>query len=227
MGLLRKISFSVAALVLLPTIGVCGWFFIYTGDLPDFDDLSQFAPSAQSVVSDSCLDGPSTVVPFGEIGKPLRDALTATELAQPLPAASLPDRIAVTLLCMRETEEKRLLKEFRLRWHIRKHFSEQQLFTIYANRAYFGPGAVGVENASRHFFRKSANALSTEEAALVAGLIRAPALYSPYMYPERALERRNKVIEGMAAQGKLSAAEAARAEAAPLGVVARMPEQGE
>src|SRR5580698_3380150 len=109
MGLLRKISFSVAALVLLPTIGVCGWFFIYTGDLPDFDDLSQFAPSAQSVVSDSCLDGPSTVVPFGEIGKPLRDALTATELAQPLPAASLPDRIAVTLLCMRETEEKRLL----------------------------------------------------------------------------------------------------------------------
>jgi penicillin-binding protein 1A len=157
----------------------------------------------------------------------LRNALATAELAQPLPAASLPDRIAVTLLCIRETEGKRLLNEFRLRWHIRKHFSEQQLFTIYANRAYFGSGAVGVENASRHFFRKSANALSTEEAALIAGLIRAPATHSPYKYPERALERRNKVLEGIVAQGKLSAAEAARAEATPLGVVAHMPEKGE
>jgi membrane carboxypeptidase/penicillin-binding protein len=214
-------------LVLLAIIGVCGWLFIYTGDLPDFDHLSQFAPNAQSVVSDSCLTGPSTVVTFDEIGKPLRNALATAELAQPLPAASLPDRIAVTLLCIRETEGKRLLNEFRLRWHIRKHFSEQQLFTIYANRAYFGSGAVGVENASRHFFRKSANALSTEEAALIAGLIRAPATHSPYKYPERALERRNKVLEGIVAQGKLSAAEAARAEATPLGVVAHMPEKGE
>ena len=221
---LRKIWLSVAVLVLLPIIGVCGWLFVYTGDLPDFDHLSKFAPSAQSVVSDSCLAGPSTVVPFGEIGTPLRDALTTTELAQPLPAASLPDRIAVTLLCVRETEGKRLLNELRLRWHIRKHFSEQQLLTIYANRAYFGSGAVGVENASRHFFRKSAYALSTEEAALIAGLIRAPAIYSPYKNPERTLERRNKVLEGMAAQGKLSAAEAARAEAAPLGVVASKEE---
>jgi hypothetical protein len=220
MGLLRKISFSVAALVLLPIIGVCGWLFIYTGDLPDFEHLSQFAPSAQSVVSDSCLAGPSTVVTFGEIGTPLRDALATAELAQPFPAASLPDRIAVTLLCRRETEGKRLLNEIRLRWHIRKHFSEQQLFTIYANRAYFGPGAIGVENASRQFFHKSAAALSTQEAALIAGLIRAPAMYSPYKYPERALERKNKILERMAAQGKLSAAEAAEAEATPLGVVA-------
>ena len=89
MGLLRKISLSVAALVLLPIIGVCGWLFIYTGDLPDFDHLSQFAPSAQSVVPDSCLAGPSTVVTFGEIGTPLRDALATAELAQPFPSASV------------------------------------------------------------------------------------------------------------------------------------------
>jgi membrane carboxypeptidase/penicillin-binding protein len=227
MGLLRKVSLSVAALVLLPIVGVCGWLFIYTGDLPDFDHLSQFAPSAQSVVLDSCLAGPSTVVTFDGIGKPLRDALATAEPARPFPAASLPDRIAVTLLCKRESELKRLLNEFRLRGHIRMHFSERQLFTIYANRAYFGPGAIGVENASRQFFHKNADALSAEEAALIAGLIRAPGFYSPYKYPERALERRNKVLEGMAAQGKLSAVEAARAEATPLGVVAHMLEKGE
>ena len=207
----------MAALVLLPIIGVCGWLFVYTGDLPDFNHLSQFAPTAQSVVSDSCLDGPLTVVTFDGIGKPLRDALATAEPARPLPAASLPDRIARTLLCdRREGEGKRHLTEFRLSWHIRMHFSEQQLFTIYANRAYFGAGAIGVANASRQFFHKDADALSIEEAALIAGLLRAPGYFSPYKHPERALQRRNEVLEAMAAQGKLSASDAARAEATPV-----------
>jgi hypothetical protein len=159
MGLLRKISLSIAALVLLPIVGICGWLFFFTGDLPDFDHLSQFAPSGQAVVLDYWLAGPSTVVTFNGIGKPLRDALTTAEPTRQFPAASLPDRIAVTLLCKREGEGKRHLNEFRLSWHIRMHFSEQQLFTIYANRAYFGPGANGVENASRQFFDKDADAL--------------------------------------------------------------------
>jgi penicillin-binding protein 1A len=214
---LHKIAVLMAVLVLLPMIGVCGWLFVYTGDLPDFDHLSQFAPSTQSVVSDSCLAGPSTVVTFDGIGKPLRDALATAEPARPLPAASLPDRIAGTLLCnQREGEGKRHLDEFRLSWHIRMHFSDQQVFTIYANRAYFGAGAIGVENASRQFFHKDADALSIEEAALIAGLLRAPGYFSPYNHPERALQRRNKVLEDMMAQGKLSASEAARAEATPL-----------
>ena len=202
----------MAALVLLPVVGVCGWLLVYTRDLPDFDHLSQFAPTAQSLVSDSCLDGPSTVVTFDGIGKPLRDALATAEPARPLP-----DRIARTLLCdRREGEGKHHLNEFRLSWDIRLHFSEQQLFTIYANRAYFGTGAIGVENASRQFFHKDADALSIEEAALIAGLLRAPNYFSPYKYPERALQRRNKVLEDMMAQGKLSASDAARAEATPL-----------
>jgi len=107
------------------------------------------------------------------------------------------------------------------------HFSEQQLFTIYANRAYFGARAIGVESASRQFFYKDADTLSIEEAALIAGLLRAPGYFSPYKNPERALERRNKVLESMAAQGKLSAVEAARAEATLLGVVANLSEKGE
>jgi len=207
----------MAILVLPPIVGVCGWLFVYTGDLPDFDHLSQFAPSAQSVVSDSCLAGPSTVVTFDGIGKPLRDALATAEPARPLPAASLPDRIAGTLLCnRREGEGKRHLNEFRLSWHIRRRFSEQQLFTIYANRAYFGSGATGVESASRLFFRKGADSLNTEEAALLAGILRAPDVFSPREHPEKALQRRNRVLEAMVAQGKLSASDAARAEATPV-----------
>jgi membrane carboxypeptidase/penicillin-binding protein len=223
MGLPYKILLSLAALVLLAVAGVCGWLFVYTKDLPDTEHLSEFAPGVQSSVLDSCLASPSIAVPFDRIGKSLQDALATAE-----PKVSLSDQIARTLMCNRSERAGRYaLNTFRLSWHIRRRFSEQQLFTIYANRAYFGPGATGVEGASRQFFHKAPDMLSTEEAALIAGLLRAPNSFSPYKYPGRALERRNKVVESMVAQGKLSAAEAARAEAAPLGVVSHLVEKAE
>ncbi len=202
----------MAGLVLLAVVGVCGWLFVYTGDLPDFGQLSQFAPSAQSVVSDSCLASPSTSIPFNRIGKPLQDALATAE-----PAQSLSDQIARTLMCNHSGGMgKYHLNAFRLSWHIRRYFSEQQLFTIYANRAYFGTGVTGVERASEEFFHKEPDTLSTEEAALIAGLLRAPDYFSPYKHPERALQRRNKILEDMVARGKLSASDAARLEANPV-----------
>jgi len=151
-------------------------------------------------------------IPFDRIGKTLRDALATAE-----PAESLPDQIARTLMCNRRERSGRYqLNAFRLSWHIRRRFSEQQLFTIYANRAYFGSGATGVESASRLFFRKGADSLNTEEAALLAGILRAPDVFSPREHPEKALQRRNRVLEAMVAQGKLSASDAARAEATPV-----------
>ena len=212
MRVLYKISLSMAALVFLAVAGVCGWLFVYSGDLPDTDQLSQFAPSAQSTVLDPCLASPSMTIPFDRIGKTLQDALAAAESP-----TSLPDQIARTVMCNHSGEMGRYhLNSFRLSWHIPKRFSEQQLFTIYANRAYFGSGATGVESASRQFFRKDANALNTAEAALLAGLLRAPDYFSPHKHPEKALQRRNQVLEAMAAQGKLSASDAARAEATPV-----------
>ena len=108
------------------------------------------------------------------------------------------------------------LNVFRLSWHIRMHFTEQQLFAIYANRAYFGPGITGVERASEEFFHKEPAALSIAEAAFIAGLLRAP--FSPYKSPERAFQRRNEVLEEMVAQGKLSGVEAVKLEASPISV---------
>lgn len=109
------------------------------------------------------------------------------------------------------------MNTLRLSWHIRRHFSEQQLLVIYANRAYFGPGLTGVEKACKEIFHKEPDALTIEQAALIAGLIRAPGAYSPYKHPDKALQRRNNVLELMVAQGKLSAGDAARLEATPLG----------
>jgi hypothetical protein len=85
------------------------------------------------------------------------------------------------------------------------------------NRAYFGPGATGVENASEHFFQKGANSLSIEEVALLAAVLRGPTRFSPFRYPDKALQRRNQILEAMAARGKLNATEVAAAIAAPIG----------
>jgi len=212
MGLLYKILLAVAGLALLLLVALsCSWF-LYTRDLPDFDHLSQFAPKTQSVVSDACLASPSTSVPLELMGKPIKNALAAAE-----PTRLLSDQIARSLMCNHSGGMgKYHLNAFRLSWHIQRHFSEQQIFTIYANRAYFGVGMVGVERASQELFRKEPAALSIEEAALIAGLLRAPAYFSPYKHPEQALQRRNKVLEEMVAQGTLGAGEAAKLAAAPV-----------
>jgi membrane peptidoglycan carboxypeptidase len=131
----------------------------------------------------------------------------------------MPLRIASSLICDHTKGNiRRDLKELRLAWHIRRHFSEQEIFVVYANRSYFGPGMVGVENASRQLFHKEPDTLTLEQAALMAGLIRAPSVYSPYKHPDRALQRRNKVLELMKAQGILSADDATKMEMIPLGI---------
>lgn len=212
MRTLYKILLLLVGLVLIALALVCSWLFIYTGDLPDIGHLLQFAPSAQSSVSDPCLISPSLAIPFDHIGKTLQDALAAAESPQ-----LFPDQIARSLMCSQTGGVGRYhLNSLRLSWHIRRRFSQQQIFAIYANRAYFGSGATGVENASRQFFHKDTDALNTEEAALLAGLLRAPDSFSPYKHPEKALQRRNQVLEHMAAQGKISPSEAARAEATPV-----------
>jgi membrane peptidoglycan carboxypeptidase len=68
---------------------------------------------------------------------------------------------------------------------------------ILTSRVWFGDNQVGVEAASQYYFGKEPNQLDNAEAALLAGLIRAPSRYSPYKHPDRALSRRNEVIDTM------------------------------
>jgi penicillin-binding protein 2A len=156
----------------------------------------------------------SLAIPFDRISKTFSDALAAAE-----PRSSFPYQIARSLMCNRHESPARYdLDVVRLSWQIRRHFSSEQLFTIYTNRAYFGSGATGVENASQHFFQRDTYDLRPEQAALLAGLIRGPSIFSPFEHPERALQRRNAILQKMAAQGKLGAAELAAAMAAPLSI---------
>ena len=212
MALAYRVAVGFAALVLIAVGSSLGWLFVYARDLPDFEHLADFAPNSGSQLTDTCLPGLIFAVPFDRIGKPFKDALPSAE-----PASSFPYEIARSMMCNKRRGAARYqLDVFRLSWHIRRRFSEEELFTIYANRAYFGIAATGIEKASGHFFQKGADTLTVEEAALLAGVLRGPGFFSPFKYPDRALLRSNEILRNMASQGKMSDAELARALALPI-----------
>jgi 1A family penicillin-binding protein len=105
----------------------------------------------------------------------------------------------------------RKLIELRLAPRIEKALTKDQILELYLNLIYLGDATYGVEAASRHYFGKSVNRLNLAEAAMLAGLPRAPSLYDPRDHPERAIERRNLVLALMAREGFISGEEAERA----------------
>ena len=80
---------------------------------------------------------------------------------------------------------------------LERHFTKQDILELYLNKVYFGDGLYGAEAASRGFFAKSASDLSLPEAALLAGLLKAPSAYAPTVSPERAEARQAVVLRAM------------------------------
>lgn len=212
MRTLLKVLFSFAVAVLILIVAAAFWFFFYSGDLPDVARLAQFAPTASTTVSDPCLPAASVAIPYEAIGENLRNALGAVEVRLPL-------QISRTMFCAPSRMLSRRLNEIRTVTRLERHFTQEKLFTIYANRTYFGVGLTGVESASQYFFHKSPAELSIAEAALLAGLAQGPSYLSPVRHPDRALERRNEVIDAMLQAGSITASEADAAKSAPLGTV--------
>jgi len=97
--------------------------------------------------------------------------------------------------------------------------SKDQILEQYLNRVYYGRLAYGIEAASRRFFGKSAAELELDEAALLAILPRAPNLYDPARFPERAKQRRAHVLAELAERGWISATEAEQAAARPIHLI--------
>ncbi|MGO9405109.1 MAG: penicillin-binding protein 1A [Terriglobales bacterium] len=115
---------------------------------------------------------------------------------------------------------KRKLIEMLIAVELEQKFSKQQIFEFYANRVDLGQRGSftisGLAEGSRSYFNKDLKDITLPEAALLAGLIQAPSYLSPYRHPERALERRNVVIESMVETHDITRAEADKAKAAPL-----------
>jgi membrane peptidoglycan carboxypeptidase len=112
----------------------------------------------------------------------------------------------------------RKIRELRIAADVEHELTPDQLLAAYLNVAYFENEAYGVEVAAQRYFRTSAAHLSLTQAALLAGLVQNPARFNPLVYPGAARARRNLVLGRMAQLHYISAATAAAAEKAPLGV---------
>ncbi len=101
---------------------------------------------------------------------------------------------------------RRKLQELVLAWRIESKFSKNEILELYLNRVYFGDGLYGVEAASQGYFGKSAAQLSIPEAALLAGLVKSPSTYAPTVNMDRAIARRNVVLQAMLENGAIDRA---------------------
>ncbi len=120
----------------------------------------------------------------------------------------------------------RKIREAVLAWELENRWSKDQILTAYLNTVYYGSGAYGVQAAAQTYFHRNVWQLTLPQCALLAGLPRFPAGYSPVSDPTDALQRRDLVLSLMRSQGYISASQASAAIAAKLGVF-DMPPAGE
>jgi len=112
------------------------------------------------------------------------------------------------------------VRELLLAFWLEARFDKRQLFTIYINRVYFGAGAWGVEAAARRYFARRTATVTLRQAALLAGLLKAPSRYSPLIHPVKAAARADQVIAKMVAAGFLTDRQARAARLQPLAAAA-------
>src|SRR5215467_13824702 len=133
-------------------------------------------------------------------------------------ASTLTMQLARNLFLSPDRHWQRKVKEAMLAIQIERRFTKQQILTMYANQIYLGHGVYGFEAASEFYFSKPARLLTLPEAAMIAGLPKSPVFYSPINHPDRALHRRNLVINALLEDGKITAKQAAEARDMPLGL---------
>ncbi|OYU34273.1 transglycosylase domain-containing protein [Novosphingobium sp. PASSN1] len=103
----------------------------------------------------------------------------------------------------------RKIREALLAMAIEQKFSKDQVLELYLNKVYFGGGAYGIDSAARKFFGHSGEQLSLGEAAIIAGLVKAPSHYSPTADAKAAVDRAKVVVQTMQEAGKITPAQAA------------------
>ncbi|MEW5915597.1 MAG: PBP1A family penicillin-binding protein [Gemmatimonadota bacterium] len=191
-----------------------------------------------------------TLVPLKEIPRAVREAFVITEDKRfyahsgidwwRIPGAALHNirtgsygqgfstismQLARNIFPSQITREKspiRKLREIRVARAIEWRYSKEKILELYLNQINLGSGAYGVETASRRYFGKSVRDLNLAEAATLAALPKAPNRYNPRRYPDRAIMRRNTVIELMRRDGVISDEQANLARAYPLRLARRI-----
>lgn len=140
---------------------------------------------------------------------------------RPVGASTITQQVAKNFLLSSDVTIERKLKEAILAIRIERAFTKEQILELYLNDIYLGMGAYGVAAAALTYWDKSLNELTLADCAYLAALPKAPNNYHPFRHTERAIARRNWVIDRMVENGFATVEEAEQAKAQPLNVTPR------
>ncbi len=125
--------------------------------------------------------------------------------------STITQQLAKIVFLKPERALKRKVQEAILALYLENKFSKEQILSMYMNRVYLGAGIYGVDAAARKYFNKPVRNLNNYEAAMIAGLLKAPTTYSPTNNPRAAADRTETVLMAMVAADKLTERERKRA----------------
>ena len=130
--------------------------------------------------------------------------------------STITQQVAKSFFLSSEKKLSRKIREAIMAYRIEKQLTKEEILHLYLNQIYFGNGAYGVQAASETYFGKDVEDLDLSEAALLAGLPKAPSRYSPYSNPDLARERQEFILTRMLEEGFISLEEAEKALNKPL-----------
>jgi penicillin-binding protein 1A len=192
---------------------VIGTFALQRRVIASYDDYPEVLRNALISIEDKDFYRHSGVNIWRILGAAYRDIESGGKVQG---ASTLTMQLARNLFLSPDRSFYRKVQETLLAIQIERRFTKPQIFTLYANQIFLGHGAYGYQAASEYYFSKPARQLKLEEAAMLAGLPKAPQYYSPINHPDRALKRRNLVLNAMLEDGKITAAQAAEARNKPI-----------
>ena len=180
-----------------------------------YDEIPPTMKSAMIAVEDKRFRGHLGVDPIG-MARSVKVRLATGSWRQG--GSTITQQLARNIFLTNSRTFGRKVKEGVLALALERKFSKDQILELYLNRVYFGGGAYGIDAASRTFFGHGAERLSLGEAAIIAGLVKAPSNYSPTADVEAARGRAKVVLNSMVENGFLSAAAASRVDPASIRV---------
>ena len=191
------------------------------GEWLDIEDIPQVMKDAMISVEDRRFAYHPGVDVIG-IGRAI--FTSATGGGRLRATSTITQQLARNIFLSNSRSYTRKIREGVLALALEQKFSKDQILELYLNKVYFGGGAYGVDSASRKFFNHDATRLSLAEAAIIAGLVKAPSRYSPTADTEAAIGRAGVVLQVMQDVGTITPAQAAGAD---LQDVEFAPEKGQ
>ena len=164
------------------------------GELVPVQEMAPVLPQAVLAIEDRRFYTHGGIDAFGVIRAAWQNAIEGRVVAG---GSTISQQVAKLVFLSPERTVRRKIQEAMLAFWLEREFGKEEILTIYLNRAYFGAGAYGVDAAARRYFGRSARDVDAAQAAMIAGLLKAPSRYSPANDLTLARKRASVVVDAM------------------------------